>query len=127
MCIRDRWCIARLSPGTVALGIHRGNQKPRSLRQAADQVHILNGLSGGSLADIVDHRADDQAVRAVVIGRSHGAQVGAVNPLGLHRLVGGENHDKGFIFVEAVSYTHLDVYKRQARFRPNEEDLRGRA
>ena len=83
-------------------GIHGGDLQAGGLIQAEDDVHVLDGLTGGALTDVVDDRTDQQALGAGVVGGRHAAQVGAGGPLGLDGLAGGEHADKVLVLVVAL-------------------------
>ena len=76
-----------------------GDQQAGGLRQIEDDVHILDCLTSGALADVVDDGADQQALGTGVIGGSHAAHIGAGGPLGLSGLAGGEDAHEGLILV----------------------------
>src|SRR5207302_5568206 len=66
-----------------SLGVEGGDAEPGGLRQPQHQVQVLQGLSGGPLAEIVDRGNRDRHLRACVHPHRHVAVVGPQRRLGL--------------------------------------------
>ncbi len=85
---------------TASLRVHGREEKPCCFGQIADQIHVLDGLAGGTLADIVYDGGDQEAVCPRVAGRRHHAEVRSIGPLGLDRRGGRIDLHKRLIFIK---------------------------